>query len=58
MLRQQREAVFNEKLFAMYDEDEKYLVNKTNCHTIVSDLKLASDDPHKIKIQLLLTLKI
>ena len=39
-------AFFKEKLFAMYDECKKYLIPKTKYYTMVSDLKMASDDTH------------
>ena len=31
----------------MYDECENYLIPKTKYYIMVSDLKIASDDPHK-----------
>ena len=47
MLPEEREACFKEKLFAMYDECKKYLIPKTKYYMMMSDLKMASEDPHK-----------
>ena len=44
MLPEEREAFFKEKLFVMYDECKKYLIRKTKYYTMVSDLKMASED--------------
>ena len=48
MLPEEREAgFFKEKLFAMYDECKKYVIPKTKYYMMRSDLKMASEDPHK-----------
>ena len=46
MLPKEREAIFKENLFAMYDECKTYLIPKTKYYMMMSDLKMASEDPH------------
>ena len=46
MLPEERKVFFKEKLLAMYDECKKYLIPKTKYYTMVSDLKMASEDTH------------
>src|ERR1700729_3980893 len=44
MLPEERKAIFREKLFAMYEECQKYLIPKMKYYTMMSDLKTASED--------------
>lgn len=46
MLPEEKEAFFTEKLFAMYEGCQKYLIPKSKYCTMISDLKMTSEDAH------------